>query len=168
MTYWYPNKEFSYRTKENQHSRRSVFLTNEVMLNTISKDMRVLFYSQIRATVSTTKSKGNKPISGREGVLLAWSCYSTAAYLWSFSMRQVSKNHALNVLDNLFCPLGAVKNIPFQKLASLVNKQKSYDTLYCNICCIAEVWNWIHNILRYLPAQSSQYLFSLTGFLNFP
>lgn len=123
MTYWYPDKEFSYRTKENQHSRRSVFLTNEVMLNTISKDRRVLFYSQIRATVSTTKSKGNKPISGREGVLLAWSCYSTAAYLWSFSMRQVSKNHALNVLDNLFCPLGAVKNIPFQKLASLVNKQ---------------------------------------------
>lgn len=134
-----------------------MFPVNEMMVSLQSHEGSL--YSQGRAAVSTTRSKGTRTISGRAGVLRPWRCSLwRAVYFRSSGVREVSKNSALNVLCSVLSPLGAVKNTPFQKLVSSEDKPKNpWGSLYGNICWIAVVWNQACT-LQGTPVQNPQHL----------
>lgn len=116
----------------------------------VSKVIRDLF-SQLRAAVSTTKSRGTKPNYFKE---------ERCAALWELLIHdpwqgisdprvsEASRNSALNVLGNLFSPLGAMKHTISEISFFRRWTKNSRDSLYRNICCIAVVWNWTHSISK--------------------
>ena len=75
-TYWYLGKEFSHIAKREINSKRYTFPANGMMTKPLKSQG---FSSTLKATMITTKCKSNKPNYFKEkGVLLLWSCYSTA------------------------------------------------------------------------------------------